>query len=478
MPEVLYRKWRPQTLSAVVGQEHITQTLNQALKSGKVAHAYLFCGPRGTGKTSTARILAKAVNCLTTEPGEPCNACNACRDITYGRALDVVEIDAASNRGIDEIRELKGRIGFSPANLKYKVYIIDEVHMLTDAASNALLKTLEEPPPQVIFILATTEPHKVLPTILSRCQKFDFHLLSSEAIAHRLAHISKEEGISLDPGVDNIIARASGGSLRDAENILEQLTADAGKRITLDQAKEMLGFSFDTRVEELVRQIGDKNISQGIRIINQVTQNGINLRQFGLRIAEYLGNILVVKCQAEDVLELPASDREKLIQIASNMSLPEIVRAAKLFSEVNFQDYSPLPLELAFLQAIQAEDDSSFPAAEHTLLERIKEEWEEFIGSLHGTRIDSYLRGVSEPLDLSDDNTLTIGFQFPFHQEKVGSSRYRRLLEEKLAEKFGIPLRIQCVLKPGEESKESSPGKGHLVEAALKMGGKIVQTDD
>jgi len=478
MPEVLYRKWRPQTLSEVVGQEHITQTLNQALKSGKVAHAYLFCGPRGTGKTSTARILAKAVNCLKAEPGEPCNECDACQGITYGRALDVVEIDAASNRGIDDIRELKGRIGFSPANLKYKVYIIDEVHMLTDAASNALLKTLEEPPPHVIFILATTEPHKVLLTILSRCQRFDFRLLSSAAIALRLAHICQEEGISLHPGVDRVIAKASGGSLRDAENILEQLTAYYGENVHLDQAKEMLGFSFDARVEELVKQIGDKNISQGIRIINQVAQGGINLRQFGLRTAEYLGNVLVVKCQAEDVLELGPSERERLTEIASSMSLSEISRAVKLFSEVNSRDYSPLPLELAFLQAVQAEGDLSLPVVEHTLLEHIKEEWGEFIGSLRGTRIDSYFRGVSEPLDLSSDNTLTIGFQFPFHQEKVDNPRYRRLVEEKLAEKFGVSLKVCCALKPEQESRERSLGKGHLVEAALKMGGKIVQSDD
>ncbi|MFQ5925243.1 MAG: DNA polymerase III subunit gamma/tau, partial [Dehalococcoidia bacterium] len=197
--QVFYRKWRPQTLSDVVGQEHVTQTLANALKTGRVAHAYLFCGPRGTGKTSTGRILAKAVNCLNAGQGEPCNACPLCQAITEGRALDVMEIDAASNRGIDEIRELRERVRFAPNMARYKVYIIDEVHMLTEPASNALLKTLEEPPPHVLFVLATTEPHKVLPTILSRCQRFDFRRIPQAAMVSRLTGICDREGIGIEP---------------------------------------------------------------------------------------------------------------------------------------------------------------------------------------------------------------------------------------------------------------------------------------
>ncbi|MBM2831525.1 MAG: polymerase subunit gamma and tau, partial [Dehalococcoidia bacterium] len=195
--QVFYRKWRPQTFAELTGQEHVTRTLLNALQTGRVAHAYLFCGPRGTGKTSTGRILAKAVNCQSGGKGEPCNTCDICVSVNDGRALDLVEVDAASNRGIDEIRELRERVKFAPHLARKRVYIIDEVHMLTDAASNALLKTLEEPPPYIMFILATTEPHKLLPTLLSRCQRLDFHRISQVDVVSRLAFVSMKEGIEI-----------------------------------------------------------------------------------------------------------------------------------------------------------------------------------------------------------------------------------------------------------------------------------------
>src|SRR4030043_329445 len=215
--QVLYRKWRPRTLAEVIGQEPITQTLRNALRSGRVSHAYLFCGPRGTGKTSTARSLAKAINCLNLKDGEPCNTCEMCLAISQGRALDIIEIDAASNTGVDDIRSLREKVNYAPNQARYKVYIIDEVHMLSTSASNALLKTLEEPPPPVIFILATTEAHKILPTILSRCQRFDFRRLSQADVTSRLDYICQKEDIHIDPEALRIIARNATGSLRDAE---------------------------------------------------------------------------------------------------------------------------------------------------------------------------------------------------------------------------------------------------------------------
>jgi DNA polymerase III subunit gamma/tau len=222
MSQVFYRKWRPQTLEDVVGQESVTQTLLNALKSGRISHAYLFCGPRGTGKTSTGRILAKAVNCLTTGgKGEPCNTCEMCKAITEGRAMDVIEIDAASNTGVDDIRSLREKVNYAPNQARNKVYIIDEFHMLSGSASNALLKTLEEPPPHVIFILATTEVHKILPTIMSRCQRFDFHRISQTAIMKKLASVCVEENISITPESLRLIARSATGSMRDAWNVLE-----------------------------------------------------------------------------------------------------------------------------------------------------------------------------------------------------------------------------------------------------------------
>ena len=219
----------------VVGQEVVTTTLRNAVRSGRVGHAYLFCGPRGTGKTSTGRILAKAVNCLHPVDGEPCNECEVCVSISEGRCLDIIEIDAASNRGIDDIRQLRERVNYAPSSLKRKVYVIDEVHMLTDAASNALLKTLEEPPGHVMFVLATTESHKVLPTIQSRCQCFNFRRLSLEAIVAKLKVVCEREKVEVEETALEIIARAGAGSLRDAENTVQQLLASHGHRLAVEE---------------------------------------------------------------------------------------------------------------------------------------------------------------------------------------------------------------------------------------------------
>src|SRR3990172_4516629 len=227
MGEVLYRRWRPRSFSELVGQEAITRTLTNAVAQGRVAHAYLFCGPRGTGKTTAGRLLAKAVNCLSISDGEPCNQCSACLDFLQGRSLDLIEMDAASNRGIDEVRKLRERVGLAPAG-RYKVYLIDEVHMLTQEADNALLKTLEEPPPHVIFVLATTEPHKVPATVVSRCQRFDFRRIPTPAVKERLAYICQREAIEAEDDVLQEIARSARGSLRDAINLLEQLSVYYG----------------------------------------------------------------------------------------------------------------------------------------------------------------------------------------------------------------------------------------------------------
>ena len=247
MSEVLYRKWRPRSLSEVVGQDTVTKTLRQAVSTGRLAHAYLFCGPRGTGKTSTARILAKAVNCLDPVDGEPDNQCDRCQSIIEGRALDMIEIDAASNRGIDDIRDLSDKITFMPSEFRYKVYIVDEVHMLTEQAFNALLKTLEEPPDHAMFILATTEVHKVPLTIVSRCQRYDFRRISLESITDKLAELCAAEEVETGRDALDLIARHSTGSLRDAENLLEQAVVSYGSPLTVDQVSDML---------ELVRRRG------------------------------------------------------------------------------------------------------------------------------------------------------------------------------------------------------------------------------
>ncbi|MBA7650039.1 Holliday junction ATP-dependent DNA helicase RuvB [subsurface metagenome] len=357
--QVFYRKWRPQTLAEVVGQEPVTQTLLNALNSGRVSHAYLFCGPRGTGKTSTGRILAKAVNCLTNGKGEPCNTCSLCQATTEGRALDVIEIDAASNRGIDEIRDLREKVNYAPNQARYKVYIIDEVHMLTKEASNALLKTLEEPPPHVIFILATTEAHKVLPTILSRCQHFDFRRISQADIVSKLTTICQAQGIHLEPEGLRLIAKSATGSLRDAENLLEQLATYYGSEIELHQVQSILGITGDYRAREIVKHIIDNDISAGMTTINSVNSDGLDLRQFNREVVEYLRKLLLIKTGSEEAVDLTAEDMTELKELAARAPLPQILKAVKLFSqlEFGFDSYSTLPLELALADCTLAPEE-------------------------------------------------------------------------------------------------------------------------
>ncbi len=375
--QVLYRKWRPQTLAEVVGQQQVTQTLLNALGSQRVSHAYLFCGPRGTGKTSTGRILSKAVNCLTNDgKGEPCNTCAICQAITDGSAIDVIEIDAASNTGVDDIRSLREKVNYAPNQARYKVYIIDEVHMLSNSASNALLKTLEEPPPQVIFILATTESHKVLPTIMSRCQRFDFRRIAQADVVDKLTHICSTEGIQIEPEALRLIARATTGSLRDAENLLQQLTTYYGTDIGLQQAQNLLGITGDWRAKELVRNIIDNEVSAGITTINSVNNDGLDLRQFNRELVEYLRLLMLIKTGSDEAIDLTTEDTVEIKELATRASLPQLLKAVKLFSSLDngFNNYSTLPLELALVECtLPPEEKENEPVSQVKTKEDNKE---------------------------------------------------------------------------------------------------------
>ena len=356
MSEVFYRKWRPKSLGAVVGQEAITTTLKQAVSQGRVAHAYLFCGTRGTGKTSTARILAKAVNCLAPQGGEPDNECRICVSVNEGRALDLIEIDAASNRGIDDIRDLSDKIRFSPNEARLKVYIIDEVHMLTEPAFNALLKTLEEPPAHAMFILATTEAHKVPLTIISRCQRFDFRRIPLDQMAAKLAEICDAEGIEASPDALRLISRVANGGLRDAENLLEQAIVSYGSPVSEDNVRRLLGLGGDETALALAAHIVGKSVGDGISAVNAAAEQGSDLRQLLRQTLEYLRALLLIKAGAAPHFGYSDEISQRLSALAADAPMEHLVHSLKTFAAVSMRrdSASPLPLELAMVEAAAA----------------------------------------------------------------------------------------------------------------------------
>lgn len=537
--QVLYRKWRPRKFAEVAGQEHVTQTLRNAIAAGHIAHAYLFCGPRGTGKTSTGRILAKAVNCLSPDHGEPCGKCEMCQAFAEGRLLDVIEIDAASNRGIDEIRDLRQKVNYAPGVARYKVYIIDEVHMLTEAASNALLKTLEEPPSHTIFILATTEPHKVLPTILSRCQRFDFRRIGQAAVVKRLEFIAENEGIRIPAEGLRLLARAATGSLRDAANLLEQLVAYYGKNIEFGQVREMLGVTGDQRVRELAEQVLRHDTAAGLRTVASVNRDGLDLRQFNRELVQYFRGLLLVRSGSEETVDVTAEELAEMKKLVAPVAPERLLKAVRVFSdaELRLDGYSPLPLELAVVENTMSEEkapvtgvvkpvevskivespsvrpsrpaagaspvkpagtvppaksvepepveDKTAPveqsgmAADGKLnIEYLKLRWKDFVESLRGVgssgNMDAVLRSACEPLEVEGD-TITLAFYWDFHKTKIEDPKYRFLVEKKLAEVFGQPYRVKCVLKEKTKKGPSSSGEdNYMTKAAMKMGARIV----
>ena len=362
--QVFYRKWRPSSFSELVGQEHVAGTLRQSIKQGRVSHSYLFCGPRGSGKTTTARIIAKAVNCLEPLDGDPCNACAICLSINGGQFMDIIELDAASNRGIDEIRDIREKVNFAPSQGQRKVYIIDEAHMLTDAASNAFLKTLEEPPPHVIFVLCTTESHKILPTIISRCQRFDFRRIASDLVYGRLADITEAEGVNVDPEAIRLVARHAAGSLRDAENLLEQLVVASGSEgVTLNQVEELLGLNNAESSLELVKYLLMGNTSAALSAVNRAVWGGTDLRQLHKQTMELLRAVMHLQWGSEDAVDLSEDVSAQLKELVGSIPPWRILRGLKVWGDINMRYDAPstLPLELAVVEICE---ETAPPAAQ------------------------------------------------------------------------------------------------------------------
>ena len=371
----LYRKWRPDTFEEVKGQDHIVTTLKNQIINDRIGHAFLFCGTRGTGKTSVAKLFAKAVNCEHPVDGSPCNECETCKAIANGSSMNVIEIDAASNNGVDNIRQIRDEVQYPPTEGKYKVYIIDEVHMLSTGAFNALLKTLEEPPSYVIFILATTESHKIPITISSRCQKYDFRRISVETISDRLSNLLLRENVAADKRALNYIAKAADGSMRDALSILDQCIAfNLGKELTYDMVLETIGAVDIDIFERLLTKVIELDVSGAIDVIDEVIWQGSELSRFVSEFTWFLRNILLMKVseEADKMLDMSAENQNKVKVLADKLELETIMRYINVFSEtasnIKYATQKRVVLELAVIKLCKPEMETDYGS----ILDRIR----------------------------------------------------------------------------------------------------------
>jgi len=527
----LYRKYRPQTFNEVVGQNHIKITLEQEIKTGKIAHAYLFCGPRAVGKTTLARVFAKSVNCAKRkkDSAEPCNDCLSCREITEGRALDIMEIDAASNTGVDNVRDnIIASARVTPAKSEYKVFIIDEVHMLSLSAFNALLKVIEEPPAFVIFILCTTEVHKVPATIISRCQRFDFKRVSVSDAVKKLSYIAQAEKVKVEKEILEAIARYADGHMRDAESTLGQIIAIGGAQISQDEADLVIPRSDLAEVIKLMEFLIKKDAAGGIRLINQLADEGVDLKIFLKDAIEILRKLMLVKINPALVsklsLEMGETIELKLNKLAADLSLELILKLLgkfiKVLGELKADFIQQLALEMAIAEicfepaAVKApaagaglkftgfkntvkpsqisEKKADIGPAVNLNSNQIEEKWNEVLAKVKQYNHSlSFILRVCQPRGLSG-NELCLAFKYKFHKDRVSEAAIRNIVEKVLNQVYGAPISILAIV---DENLEVAPSKlvsdepvdlknpaepaageqGKMIDNLLKtFGGKIV----
>jgi len=500
----LYRKYRPRSFAQIVGQKHVTQTLANAVKADRVAHAYLFCGPRGTGKTSAALVLAMSLNCDRGPTAEPCGECEMCTRIVAGSALDVFEFDAASHRGVDEIGEVLGRVSLAPAEARVKVYVIDEVHMLSGTAFNAFLKTLEEPPAHVVFVLATTEPHRVIPTVLSRCQRFDFHRLGLRDIEQNVRSVASAEGIEIDDRAVTMLAHAADGSMRDSLTLLDQAVAYAEKNVTPEVVSEILGgIDFDLIVE-FADALLKRDVSGVLAVIDRVVSEGKDLHQLVQGLLSHYRNLLLLRVdrRGRDALALPEESVERTAEQAKSGSAEEIVRTLDLLAETDrelrFTSQPRLLLELCAVRVCRpakagapapkeegeavAEPHAAAPPKPAEVAETkakaggavgladLKQRWDEVLAYLRKERhasVAAFLREAT-PAALEGD-VLTLAFSHQFHHDQMMREKGRQEAAAKaIGSVFGRAVSVKCQMAD-EPAPSEAPAEKERIDDYLSM---------
>ncbi|MFH0840560.1 MAG: DNA polymerase III subunit gamma/tau [bacterium] len=516
----LYRKYRPQKFVEVVGQNHIKLTLEHEIKSDRIAHSYLFCGPRAVGKTTLARVLAKALNCdqIKEKESEPCNTCQSCKEITEGRALDIIEIDAASNTGVDNVREnIIANARMQPTRLKYKVFIIDEVHMLSASAFNALLKIMEEPPSYVVFILCTTEVHKIPMTVISRCQRFDFKKISVVDIVKKLEYIIKQEKIKIDKPILEAIARHSGGHMRDAESLLGQIVA-LGERqegeslqITQEDAELVIPRNDLNEVISLIELMAKKDVGGAVRLVNKLVDDGFDLKDFTNDLIEILRQMILTKINPDLIVtlgvELGESLEAKLVEVNNkasvNLLLSFIEKFIKAKDELKTTFIAQLPLEMAIIEVLNEEQqvirpskteqveknyaDQQFTQAEKRIkaninnlqLDQVVSKWSEFLNRVKQDNHSlSFTLKVCQPTSI-EGNELCVTFNHKIHKDKIEEPQIRETLEKALQDVYGADLILKANLdenlKIGNNNGNDDEN-GIAIDSLLKtLGGKVVK---
>lgn len=516
--QALYLKWRPLSFDDMVGQEHITRTLRNSLKTGRIRHAYLFSGPRGTGKTTSARLLAKAINCQNPDPDKrPCNECAACIAVNEGRYLDLIEIDAATHTGVDDVRDLRDKIAFSPGEGQFKVYIIDEVHRFTGNAFDALLKTLEEPPEHAIFVLATTEIDKVPATIRSRCLPFEFRRVSLHEVADRLQLIAESEGLNIERGALELIARHGTGSLRDSISLLDQVVSDPEENITLDTVQRILGTASIAAVKDLVATLVNEDTAGGLHVISAAVDGGADPRQFGGQVVEHLRNVLLTQMAGVNLIEASREDQALYQEQAGNIERGRLIKAVRAFNDAvnNYKGgWQPqLALELALIESLRPDEVVMMPAAAQTFaptqlapaaqaapplppaeplppgappvveVGAVRDKWTDMLRALHkrsstAPDVMQYFR----PLRV-DGNIVHLGTETQLYFDRLNQPQKIRLLEQSLTAVHKVPLLVKLeIVRGGGESGQSDsqqpfdPNDPLLSEGA-QLGAKITPID-